>query len=554
MTDYQPLIARAVDGLPKNTGEARRALYERARSALVAQLRAVEPVLSESDITKERLALEEAIRKVESEAARKALAEPRAQIRTDPRFESRVASRSSTTEPRASLGVSLRRERTAPAAAETPTPDSLEHADEAAETPPSAAKPTARRRILEARTSTITQEGLKGFRNVVNEVDGLGAATARAAQTARDMRDSYAPGSRQRSPRADDFAAPPPEHERIEPQFEDEEAPPQDDALNLQSLEPSYDPADEEPPRSARPHPPRPVEFEDEEEEYEEPRPPRSYGKWIRIALFLIVASGVAAAAWTYRSNIAGAFHFFAPIKSQAPAQISRGPTTPKDTGRVPQEHAPGEVPATVGPGAAPNPQPAPGVAQQAPRVTPQPPGVAQRAFLLEKDQGNGEARRFTGSVVWRVQTVSPGPGLTPELEVRGDIAIPDRNMTVTWSIRRNTDPALPASHTIQIMFNLPVDFPGGGISSVAGVMMKKTEEAPGTPLAAMSVKVTDTYFLMGLSSDPSLQPQNLALLKDQEWFDIPIVYKNGTKALLVIERGPPGDQAFADAFAAWGN
>ena len=77
MTDYHPLIARAVDGLTKNTGDARRALYERARSALVAQLRGVDPALSESDITKERLALEEAIRKVEAEAARKALAEPK---------------------------------------------------------------------------------------------------------------------------------------------------------------------------------------------------------------------------------------------------------------------------------------------------------------------------------------------------------------------------------------------------------------------------------------------------------------------------------------------
>ena len=71
MTDYHPLIARAVEGLDKSTGEARRALYERARTALVAQLRAVEPALSESEITKERLALEDAIRKVEAEAARK---------------------------------------------------------------------------------------------------------------------------------------------------------------------------------------------------------------------------------------------------------------------------------------------------------------------------------------------------------------------------------------------------------------------------------------------------------------------------------------------------
>ena len=72
MADYHPLIARAVAGLDKNTGENRRALYERARVALVAQLRGVAPALDESEITRERLALEEAIRKVEAEAARNA--------------------------------------------------------------------------------------------------------------------------------------------------------------------------------------------------------------------------------------------------------------------------------------------------------------------------------------------------------------------------------------------------------------------------------------------------------------------------------------------------
>ena len=76
MADYYPLIARAVAGLDKNTGDARRGLYERARTALVAQLRSVDPALNESDITRERLALEEAIRKVEAESARKARVEP----------------------------------------------------------------------------------------------------------------------------------------------------------------------------------------------------------------------------------------------------------------------------------------------------------------------------------------------------------------------------------------------------------------------------------------------------------------------------------------------
>jgi len=74
MADYHPLIARAVAGLDKNSGENRRALYERARVALVGQLRGVQPALQESEITLERLALEEAIRRVEGDAARAARA------------------------------------------------------------------------------------------------------------------------------------------------------------------------------------------------------------------------------------------------------------------------------------------------------------------------------------------------------------------------------------------------------------------------------------------------------------------------------------------------
>src|SRR5580765_1753242 len=73
MADYYPLIARAIAALDPNApGESRRALYERARTALIAQLRSVQPPLSESEITRARLSLEEAVRKVESEAAQRA--------------------------------------------------------------------------------------------------------------------------------------------------------------------------------------------------------------------------------------------------------------------------------------------------------------------------------------------------------------------------------------------------------------------------------------------------------------------------------------------------
>src|SRR5262249_34738491 len=77
MADYHPLIARAVEGLGINTADARRTLYERARAALVAQLRGLDPPLSEADITRERLALEDAIGKVEAEGGGRARTEPR---------------------------------------------------------------------------------------------------------------------------------------------------------------------------------------------------------------------------------------------------------------------------------------------------------------------------------------------------------------------------------------------------------------------------------------------------------------------------------------------
>jgi hypothetical protein len=101
-------------------------------------------------------------------------------------------------------------------------------------------------------------------------------------------------------------------------------------------------------------------------------------------------------------------------------------------------------------------------------------------------------------------------------------------------------------------MFNLPADFPGGGINNVPGVLMKQAEQARGTPLAGLAVKVTNGFFLIGLSAVDADKQRNLQLLKDQEWFDIPIVYTNGGRAILAVEKGPPGDRAFNDAFNAW--
>ena len=169
------------------------------------------------------------------------------------------------------------------------------------------------------------------------------------------------------------------------------------------------------------------------------------------------------------------------------------------------------------------------------------PPAVAQRAVLFEEDPNDQQGRRYIGSAIWRTETVSQRPGLTPELAVRADVEIPERRMTVTWSLRRNTDKALPASHTIEFTFNLPADFPGGGIANVPRILMKQDEQARGTPLAGLAVKVTNGFFLIGLSAVDTDVQRNVQLLKDRSWFDIPIVYTNGGRAILAMEKGRPG-------------
>jgi hypothetical protein len=70
MADYHSIIAKAVRALDPNTGDARRRLYDRARGALLGEMRSAELALDQADILAARMALEEAIGKVETEAQR----------------------------------------------------------------------------------------------------------------------------------------------------------------------------------------------------------------------------------------------------------------------------------------------------------------------------------------------------------------------------------------------------------------------------------------------------------------------------------------------------
>jgi hypothetical protein len=200
----------------------------------------------------------------------------------------------------------------------------------------------------------------------------------------------------------------------------------------------------------------------------------------------------------------------------------------------------------------------APSDSQQQQITAAPPPGtqpaaaVAQKVVLYEEDPADPNGKRFVGSAIWRTETITPGPGQSPELAIRADVEVPDRKLAMTWSLRRNTDKGLPASHTIEIIFKLPAEFPAGGITNVPGILMKPSETIKGAPLRGLAVKVTAGYFLIGLSNLDADKDYNLQMLKERAWFDIPVVYNNSRRAILAFEKGTPGDRAFAEAFRVW--
>ncbi|QOZ31783.1 hypothetical protein [Bradyrhizobium sp. CCBAU 53421] len=516
MADYYPLIARAIAGLDPNApGEARRALYARARTALIQQLRGVQPPLSESEITRERLSLEEAVRKVESEAAQRAreASRPGGGARgSDPlrRANPRPPEpNSADTAARPRPPAEQRPPRNLRPDAPPPAPPRPQNPPVPAgsDTQPPQTRPAPPRRGPEGAQPPVppAAPGVRGFRDITADADDLGRA---AAQASRNARKTYA-----------NVPSPSPEFDRLEPSLENRGGDPE----TPYSYEESIEEAERYTPQPPQAPPPRSRVGNGERE----PKRPRvgsmfPFKTAIAIGILLILVGTGFLFHQQAATLVSSLFKPSAPV--EAPKDAAATPSSKKITDRVGQPSS-GEP------------------------VAP----VAQRVVLYDEDPSDPKGKQYVGSVVWRTEQVKGSGNQKPDIAVRADIDIPDRKFKMTMSFRRNTDSSLPASHTAELTFILPQDFANGGVGNVPGILMKSNEQARGTPLAGLAVKVTDGFFLVGLSNVDADRSRNLQLLKERSWFDVPLVYTNQRRAIIAIEKGAPGERAFNDAFAAWG-
>jgi hypothetical protein len=135
---------------------------------------------------------------------------------------------------------------------------------------------------------------------------------------------------------------------------------------------------------------------------------------------------------------------------------------------------------------------------------------------------------------------------------VKADADIPDLKMRVSMILRKNADPSLPASHTI----DLRVTFDDGaqikGVKDMRVPLMRRDDPPAQDSLAGVRVKISDGYFLVGLNRADADSARNLQLIADRGWFDFPLLLDDDRIAKLTFEKGGEGERIVADALAAW--
>ena len=445
MADYYPLLERAVSNLPESTPETRRAIYERARKALLNQLRNVQPPVPESYINRENQALNLSI---------------------------------------AQLEAALQQDGGGPTGAGPGRPFQ---------------RPTVPRQTRSLPQSVAT-------------------------------------------PVAQQSAAPGPE---VRPEMK-REGPPAPDVLSAPAVPPPQDEAapslDGSLQRFGRPRSDSSASQETEDDRREGRRPlaiapARSTHqplKRIAILGFILAIAIVAVAVLAIR------------LKDN-PQDYVRS-RTPTSTQEADPETSLGKMIDRVGSdqtgrAGAPTPRQAP-----APAPVPEPSiPVAQRAaILVEAPDDPQKVKTFVGTTVWRIDSAGALPVLVAEVD------LPDAKLSVSMRMTRNTDPKLPASHTMEFRFTPGLGSEAPGITAIDTPQMRIEDSANGAPLAGVPAAIMANYFLVGLSNSDTLTSRNMELLRDRGWFDVPLVLSTGRIAKLTFEKGPSGDRALAQAIQGW--
>ena len=545
MADYQSLLARAVANLPDASSPGnRQAIYERARKALLTQLRTLRPPLPESDIEREERSLDNAIAAVEAKfgasevsfAPQPAQPAPPGQAQPAPAKPASPAVSAPTppaagapSRPAAGAQAALKSVPQDPkpvAAAPAPRPTPSRPAAPLATA--NAGKPSPRPPPLlkdaEAPpASNAPPVGVEGQMQPSSQGAAGGAKSESplgAANLARVI-----PADAAGSESAD---APPVVASR------DENATALAAAAEAPTIDVDRAGSARSESESLRPQAPTVAEEK------------RKSWPWLALAVVLGVVLSVAAAAIVMRQKPQDLA--IAPPEAHEepapppPAKIAqRAEPAPAEETPSPQPAAAGEKPAAQ----------AAGQAEQTanPAVESQNPS-ARAAMLIASPDNPQKPIVNLGSTVW--STIPPAPGQPESVALKAEADIPDLKMHATMILRKNTDPTLQATHTIDLRFAFADGAPFTGFKDVGLPQMRKLDATASEAMSAVKVKISDVYFLIALAKSDPDTARNLDLMQTRAWFDFPLLLNDNRIAKLVFQKSADGEAMLEKAFDAW--
>ncbi|MEP1444288.1 MAG: hypothetical protein ABJK39_14875 [Hyphomicrobiales bacterium] len=658
MADYRSILDRAIDGLANNTEEARRAIYEKARAALMRQLSSLQPALSPAEISKQRLQLEEAVRETEGkfsgvgvledavadaltdfgidEGASIVEAEPAPAIAepVTPPVETIVEAAAEAVV--ATPTVSAEVPTPEPVMAEAVIPEIVEPDQVVVDTPtvepaisvatpelpkvdavePKLETPKVETPSVEVNTPEISVEPAPVDMPAVDvqptippvpepnfdapkpDIDGtaptlsadaVSVETADVAMPSVDMPDTTPLNELRETMVADGVELPP---------ISDDFAAPQDNLATFEAPDPnSFEP----------------------DETIAAAETKKSGGKGLLWILILLILIGAGTFGWAQREVVGPLFTNFTGQVStfisslgssddSAPTPAPSAPAQPtttdddstKSEDRIPtaggtddniqpgtritlpdstpstdpvviqpatpapeatQDQSSAGDPVTITPTETAQPESVftpPAASEETPAATQQTTTPASNLFsssaiLYEERSGSNQPDVSAGNVLWEVvPTGSEAIGSTGLPSVKGSARIESRDITVRFELMRNLDSNLPASHLIEFEFTPGPLFNGDEINNIAGVIAKPEEQKNGAQLKGAIVKVSERVFWVAMSAQAADLAANTDALMQQNWFDIPLVFKSGKRAILTLEKGAAGKKAIEQAFNSW--
>jgi hypothetical protein len=259
-------------------------------------------------------------------------------------------------------------------------------------------------------------------------------------------------------------------------------------------------------------------------------------GLWIVLSVIGLIVAGVAFAAWKLRDKPED----LAKIKF-IPAQQQT-----ETSGKIVERAGDPAVSTNTGTAATTT-----AAVQSSSDAVTNVPVTYRAALLVQAPEEKTKVKTYFGTVIWRLDNVSNGPGEPVGTAIHANIDIPEDKFQASMTLQKNLDASLSASHTMTIVFTIQPSTPTGPIKQIGVPQMRKEDSATGESLIGLPVPIMENSFLIGLAKGGP-EAANIELLKTRQWIDVPMLLSDGRIAKLTFEKGVAGLRAMEDAVASW--